>query len=159
MLHADLSVLARDFPVSHALLMHDDLMTRALIRHFGAVHAVQTAIRDDGDRIRRWSTLYQTATGEAVVTAILVIHKAALPDGLVDRLLAGTRLFGALLIDAGIPVQMVDRSIYRAESSGGGTLGVWGRRLNILHAVSGALLCEVDECLADEALLRKLAIG
>lgn len=159
LLHADLAILARDFPVSHALLTHDDLMTRALIRHFGAVHAVQTAIEDAGNSITRRSTLYQTATGAALLKAILVINKPELPDGLLDRLRDGTRLFGALLIDAGIAVRMEDRAIYRKESPGGDQAGVWGRRLRILHASGDGLLCDVDECLVEEALLRRLEIG
>lgn len=159
MVHADLAILERDFPVSHALLMHDDLMTRALIRHFGAVHAVQTAIEDDGATVTRWSTLYQTATGAPLLQATLVMNKTALPEGLLDRLLHGTRLFGSLLIDAGIEVRMTDRTIYRAGPPGGVYAGVWGRRQRMLHAKGGGLLCDVDECLVDEASLQNLEIG
>jgi hypothetical protein len=154
--NADLAILKRDFPVSHALLMHDDLMTRELMRHFGAVHAVQTAIEDDGDIVTRWSTLYQTATGEPLLQATLVINKPALPEGLLDRLLDGTRLFGSLLIEAGIAVRMTDRTIYRAGPPGGVYAGVWGRRQRMLYAMGDGLICDVDECLVEEASLRKL---
>ena len=144
--NADLAILKRDFPVSHALLMHDGLMTRELIRHFGAVHAVQTA------------TLYQTATGAPLLQATLTINKPALPEGLLDQLLDSTRLFGSLLMEAGIAVRMTDRTIYRAGPPDGVYAGVWGRRQRMLHAKGGGLLCDVDECLVEEAPLRNLKI-
>lgn len=78
-LPADPAILKRDFPVSHALRMHDDLMTRALIRHFGAVHALQTSISEAGGLVTRRSTLFQTSSGVALLQAILVIRKSALP--------------------------------------------------------------------------------
>ena len=137
LLPADPEILQRDFPVSHALLTHGELMTRALIRHFGAVHAVQTAIDVADDRVTRRSTLYQTATGAALLRAVLVINRPALPEGLVERLLDGKRLFGALLMEAGIAVRMEGRTIYRQDAPSGSPGGVWGCRLHMLEAGGG----------------------
>ncbi len=156
MVNSDLVILERDFPVSHALLMHGDLMTRVLIQHFGAVHAMQTAIEHDGDSVTRWSTLYQTATGAPLLHATLIINKPALPEGLLERLLNGTRLFGGLLIEAGVAVRMTDRTVYRAGPPGGVYAGTWGRRQRMLLADDGVLVCDVDECLVEETVLRSL---
>lgn len=159
MARADSEILRRGFPVSHALLQHDGLMTRQLIRHFGPVHAVQTGIERDGDTITRWSTLLQTATGETLLQATLVIASPNLPDGLIDRLLAGNQLFGGLLIEAGVAVRMTDRVIYRAGPPGGVHAGSWGRRQRMLRASDDAVLADVDECLSDEATLSQLLIA
>lgn len=151
--------LRRDFPVSHALLDHGGLMTEKLIRLFGPVHAVQSEIERDGNLVTRWSTLYQTASGAALLQATLIIRSENLPEGLLDQLLSGTRLFGGLLIEAGVNVRMVDRAIYRAGPPGGVYAGSWGRRQRMLRADTGAVLCDVDECLSDEATLRGLLIA
>ncbi len=152
---ADTELLRREFPVSHALLWHDGLMTRQLIRLFGPVHAVQTGIKRDGDSVTRWSTLHQTATGAALLQATLVIASPNLPDGFMDRLLSGDRLFGGLLLDAGVSVRMTERVIYRDSRHS----GAWGRRQRMLRAEDDAILCNVDECLSDEDRLHGLLIA
>lgn len=159
MVRADIETLRRDFPVSHALLWHDGLMTRQLIRFFGPVHAVQTGLERDGDTVTRWSTLHQTATGEALLQATLVIACQNLPVGFMDRLLSGNQLFGGLLIEAGVTVRMTDRAIYRAGPPEGVYAGSWGRRQRMLRAADDALICDVDECLTDEPTLRRLLIA
>lgn len=156
---ADHRTPGRDFPVSQVLLRHDGLMTRQLIRLFGPVHAVQTGIERDGDTVTRWSTLHQTATGAALLQATLVIASLNLPDGLMDRLLAGNQLFGGLLLEAGVAVRMTDRVIYRAGPPDGVYGGSWGRRQRMLRASDDAILCDVDECLAEETALRRLLIA
>lgn len=157
--NADTETLRRDFPVSHALLVHDGLMTRQLIRFFGPVHAVQTGLERDGDTVTRWSTLHQTATGAALLHATLVIASQNLPDGLMDQLQSGNQLFGGLLAEAGVVVRMTDRVIYRAGPPGGVYAGSWGRRQRMLRAFDDVLLCDVDECLSDEAALHRLLIA
>lgn len=159
MAQVDSAILQRDFPISHALLTHDDLMTRVLIRHFGAVHAVQTAIEEDADSLTRWSTLYQTETDTPLLQATLVIRKAALPVGFLGRLLAGRQLFGGLLIEAGISVRVADRTLYRAGPPDGVYSGSWGRRQHMLRAADDVLLSDVDECLASEATLRRMVLA
>lgn len=162
MLKADLDMLERDFPVSHALLWHDDLMTSRLIAHFGAVHARQTAVSEDRDTVTRWSTLCQTASRAPLLQARLVIRKSVLPEGLLAHLFAGTRLFGALLIEASIGVRMADRTIYclrPPEGAQGQVRGqVWGRRQRMLLAEGDQPLCDVDECLVDETTLKTLLV-
>lgn len=158
MVPTDPSILLRDFPVSHALLTHDGLMTHQLIRLFGPVHAEQTGVERDGDTVTRWSTLVQTASGTPLLQATLVIATRTLPEGLLERLLSGNRLFGGLLADAGVEVRMTDRVIYRAGPPGGVYAGAWGRRQRMLRAKDGATLCDVDECLSEDAALRRALI-
>lgn len=133
-------------------------MTRVLIRNFGPVHAIQTGVEDDGDQLTRWSSLHQTSSNGLLLNATLTLNKPALPDGLLDRLLGGTGLFGGLLIEAGVEVRMVDRKIYRAGPASGVYGGAWGRRQRMLRADDGALLCDVDECLAEETNLQRLVL-
>jgi len=155
---ADPAILARDFPVSHALLAHDGLMTPRLTQYFGAVHARQTDLEDDGDSLVRWSTLYQTATGAALLQAELVIFKPALPDGFLERLLSGTRPFGSLLLEAGLAVRIADRRIFRTGPPGGAYAGAWGRRHRMLCASDDTPLCDVEERLEPETTLQDLIL-
>lgn len=133
-------------------------MTRVLIRTFGPVHAIQTGTEDDGDRLTRWSSLYQTASNQPLLHATLVLNKPALPGGLLERLLGGTQLFGGLLIEAGLAVRMIDRKIYRAGPANGIYGGAWGRRHQMMRADTGDLLCDVDECLVEETVLQDLTL-
>ena len=151
---ADLAILVRDFPISHALLAHDGLMTPVLTRAFGAVHARQTDLDDAADSLVRQSTLFQTATGAPLLQARLVIHKPALPAGFLDRLLAGTQPFGALLIKAGLAVRMTDHHIFRTSKSA----GAWGRRHRMVLAGDAAPLCDVEEWLEPEESLANLIL-
>lgn len=155
---ADPAILARDFPVSHALLAHDGLMTPRLTQYFGAVHARQTDLEDDGDSLVRWSTLYQTATGAPLLQAELVIFKPALPDGFLNRLLSGTRPFGSLLVEAGLAVRITDRRIFRTGPPGGAYAGAWGRRHRMLRDSNDAPLCDVEERLEPETTLQNLIL-
>lgn len=154
----ELEILARDVPVSHMLLVHDHLMTPVLGRTFGAVHALQTHLEDHGDRLVRWSTLYQTATGAPLLQARLVIFKSALPGGFADRLLSGTRLFGSLLIEAGLAVRMADHYVFRVGQPGGSPAGAWGRRHRLLCVRDDAPLCDAEERLEDETTLQGLIL-
>lgn len=158
MASADLAILVRDFPISHALLAHDGLMTPVLKRAFGAVHARQTDLADAGDSLVRASTLCQTATNAPLLQARLVICKPALPDGFLDRLLAGTRPFGALLIEAGLAVRMIDHQIFRANPAGENNAGAWGRRHRMVLAGNDAPLCDVEERLEQETTLQNLIL-
>lgn len=158
-METNLAILKRDFPISHALLLHDELMTPVLMRHFGQIHALQTGLEVDGDSVTRWSTIYQTATGSPLLQAVLTLRKTALPDGFLETLLAGSRPFGGLLIEAGILVCMTDRVIYRSGPAGGTYARSWGRRQRMLIAQGGRELCEVDECLVDETTLRRLLVA
>lgn len=159
LVNTNLEILKRDFPISHALLLHDELMTKVLIRHFGQIHALQTGLDVDGDSVTRWSTLYQTATGSPLLQAVLTLRKTALPDGLLETLLAGSRPFGGLLMEAGVLVRMTDRVIYRSGPPDGVYARSWGRRQRMLTAEGGRELCEVDECLVDETSLRRLLVA
>lgn len=156
MVNVDLELLRRDFPVSHALLAHDGLMTRQLIRLFGPVHAIQTRIEIGNDIVRRWSTIRQTASDTTLLQATLVIARANLPEGLLDRLQSGNRLFGGSLIEAGVAVRLIDRVIFRAPARDQHATPAWGRRHRILRANDNALLCDVEESLSEEAVLRPL---
>ncbi len=155
---ADPAILARDFPISHALLVHDDLMTPVLTQAFGAVHARQTGLEHDGDSLTRWSTLYQTATGAVLLQAVLVIFKTTLPTGFLDRLLGGTQPFGSLLIETGLVVRVTDRHIFRAGPPGGVHAGAWGRRHRMLRARDDVPVCDVEERLEDETTLADLIL-
>lgn len=155
MITADLEVLRKDYPVSHALLTHDDLMTRILIRHFGPVHAVQSALVETGDTLTRRSTLHQTASGACLLNATLVIRKATLPAGFLERLVKGSDPFGGLLIEAEIDVILTDRVLYRGGQPGTPDGNSWGRRQRMLRASDGAVLCDVDELLEPEEALRR----
>lgn len=159
LVNADPDIIRRDAPISHALLVHDELMTQRLIGRFGPVHATQTGLETDGDTVTRWSTLRQTATGEPLLQAKLVIAGQNLPAGFLDQLLSGGQLFGGLLITAGIAVQITDRILYRTGTSEGDSAGCWGRRQRMLRADTGTFLCDVDECLSDEASLRRLLVA
>ena len=152
MVNVDPESLRRDFPVSHALLMHDGTMTHQLTRLFGPVHAVQTGAKTEGETVTRWSTIYHTESGTPLLQARLVIASQNLPEGLMTRLSSGNRLFGGLVTEAGVPVRLTDRVLYRSALPG----GAWGRRHRLLRADDGALLCDVDECLAEEDTLRRL---
>lgn len=154
---ADLAILRRDFPISHALLAHDGLMTPVLTRAFGAVQARQTDIEDAGDSLVRRSTLFQTATGEPLLQARLVIHKPALPAGFLDRLLSGTQPFGALLIKAGLAVHMTDHHIFSTRETGK-TADTWGRKHRMVLAGDAAPLCDVEEWLEPESALSNLIL-
>ncbi len=148
----------RDFPVSQALLDHDGLMTPKLVQVFGEVSARQTGMSDEGDRILRRSVLCQTATGAPVLQARLAIFKAAVPDGFLDRLLSGTRLFGSLVIEAGLTVRMSGQTIFRGQSPDTAGALAWGRRHRILLAGDDSPLCDVEEWLTDEETLEKLVL-
>lgn len=156
MVNADPEILRRDFPVSQALLVHGGLMTARLVRLFGPVHAVQTQLEVGDSTVTRWSQLLQTATGVELLRAKLVISVANLPPGFMDQLLSGNRLFGGLLIEAGVAVRMTDRDIYRTSADQNWH---WGRRQTMLQASDGLRLAEVDECLSNEASLRRLLIA
>ena len=159
---ADPAILIRDFPISHALLAHDGLMTPKLTQFFGAVHARQSDLEDAGDSLVRWSTIYQTASGAPLLQAKLVIFKPALPDGFLDCLLSGTRLFGSLVVEAGVAVRMTGHRIFRADPpadpSGETGAGAWGRRHRMLRAGNDAPLCDVEERLEPEATLQDLIL-
>ena len=158
MASADLATLFRGFPISHALLTHHELMTTVLIRAFGAIHARQTYLEDDGDSLVRWSTLYQTATSAPLLHAELVIFKPALPVGFLDRLCTGTRPFGSLLIEAGLEVRMTDRRLFQAGPPNEAHVGAWGRRHRMLRSSDDTLLCDVEERLEDECTLQDLIL-
>lgn len=155
---ADPEIPSQDFPVSHALLDHGGLMTPRLTRFFGPVHASQTDLKDEGERLLRWSTLYQTRTGAPLLQARLVIFKSALPEGFLDRLLSGNRLFGGLAIEAGLPVRMIDQHIFQTDSGTEAKATAWGRRHRVLRAEDDAPLCDVEERLEPEAVLQGLVL-
>ncbi len=134
-------------------------MTHQLVRLFGPVHAVQSQMEREGNTVTRWSTLHQTATGKALLEARLVIAAQNLPNGVIDQLLSGDRLFGGLLTEAGVAVRMTDRVIYQAGPAGKVDAVFWGRRQRILRAPDGVFLCDVDECLSGEATLGRLLIA
>ena len=83
----DSTLFIKAYPISHALLAHDGLMTPKLTHFFGAVHAQQTDFADEGDHVIRHSKLYQTTSGAELLRAKLTIFKAAVPHGFLQRLL------------------------------------------------------------------------
>lgn len=147
-----------NFPVTHALLTHDGLMTPKLMQVFGDVSAQQTGIVDEGAWILRRSVLCQTVTGAPVLQARLSIFKAAVPDGFLDRLLSGTRLFGSLVIEAGLTLRMSGQTIFRRDSPDKVGAIAWGRRHRFLLAGNDYPICDVEEWLTDEETLQKLVL-
>lgn len=156
----DQATLQRDFPLSYALLAHDELMTPRLVRHFGTVHAHQTAVKDEGQRLIRWSTIFQTMTGEPLLMARLVLYKPVLPASLIHQLLTTERLFGALLIEAGITVRMEERRVFRIDPEGNGDTDQFGRFQKMILTDDSTLICECEEVLSGESqLARRVLYG
>jgi hypothetical protein len=139
-----------------ALLDHDGLMTPVLTRRFGPLRAEQHLSDLSGDTLHRHSTIRTHPGGEAILAARLDIHVPALPDGLLDRLGSGMVLFGQLLLDEGIDVQVQDRHLYRV-GEGGAPETRWGRRLTMQRRDTGMLVCKVDELLVPVRDLTRLA--
>lgn len=141
--------------LSRELLDHDGLMTPVLIRQFGPMNVRQTYAQHNEDRFLRHSTIYQSASGEKILEAVLDISLRAVPIGFLDLLQSKDVLFGQLLMDLSIAVRIVDRNVYRSETDHPPR---WGRRLAIQHCDSQVVICKVDELLVSEPHLLRLAL-
>ena len=145
-------------PIAHLscrLLDHDGLMTPMLVRHFGPLTVRQTFAKQESDRFLRHSSIFQAATGEKILEAVLNIALHSLPIGFVDRMQNQDILFGQLLLDLSIDVQIADRARYRSATD---QPPRWGRRLTMFHAGRQELICQVDELLVSEPQLLRLAV-
>lgn len=138
-----------------ALLDHDGLMTPVLTRQFGPLRAQQHRSVRSGDTVHRHSTIRTHPGGAAILVARLDIHVPALPDGLLERLGSGKVLFGQLLLDEGIAVQVRDRHLYRVGDAEAPDTRL-GRRLTMQRSDTGMLICRVDELLVPVRDLKRL---
>ncbi len=144
-------------PVSFALLEHDGLMTFRLAEAFGPIAARQVSIVTDADRITRNSELSQAASGALILEARLRIARDAVPAALLEDLVRGPQLFGALVVQYGIGVRFSNRQIYCVAASAPGAAPRWGRRQSMVLTSTGRALCEVDELLVEEWRLAAIA--
>lgn len=144
-----------NFRFSHDLLDHDGLMTPVLHHHFGILTVRQTHAQHYADRFVRNSSIYQVASGEKILDAVLDISLPAVPSSFLNLLQTKGVLFGQLLIDFSIDVQIVNRSLYQTKADHSPR---WGRCLTIQHRDSQDVICTVDELLVSEPSLLRIAL-
>jgi|GEM_PF-3486554 len=142
-------------PISRKLLEHDVLMTSKLTEVFGEMIAHQTACQDGDDLFTRYSTLHREGQSATILNATLVIQKSELPAGFMEDLQRTDILFGQLLMNYGISVNMSDRQIYSVKCLETGQLR-WGRQLRMLRPENGALLATIEELLDPERALQTI---
>ncbi len=145
--------ISEDAPISKRLLQHDTLMTAKLTEVFGEMIAHQTDFLDGDDTFTRRSTLHRQGHSATILNARLIIRKASLPDGFLENLQRTEILFGQLLMNHGISVQMTDRKVYTVKDA---DQIRWGRQLQMLRADSGDLLATIEELLVPEAELLRI---
>jgi len=142
--------------LGQTILDHDGLMTPVLYQYFGDVIAKQIKFAETREIYTRDSEIRQSATGALILTAQLKVSKKHLPASLIDKLRGSTALFGQLLLDHQLEVEIHDRKI-NVSNQHSADLKSWGRTHNIVEAATGKLLCEVREALAPEILLNRLS--
>lgn len=146
-------------PLSRDILIHNEYMSMRLRRLFGDVHATAKSQRHVGDRLLRESALIQTASGQKILDARLEIRAAELPATVLEALQGSSELFGLLLMEEGISVRFQGVRIYRSGPRGETGAIRWGRRLQMTSVETGRTLCDVDELLNQEDILKGLVRG
>lgn len=136
-----------DAPISKRLLQHDTLMTAKLTEVFGEMIAHQTDFIDGDETFTRRSTLHRQGHKATILDARLIIRKSALPAGFLEDLQKTEILFGQLLMNNGINVQMTERRVYKVLEN---SKTRWGRQLQMLRADNGNLLATIEELLVPE---------
>ena len=139
--------------LSLRLLSHRGLMTPQLIKVFGPLEAVQVSTTRGVERLERRSRLVSVATRAPILQAQLSIAFANLPDDLVTKLCDTSALFGQLLLDHSIDVDVALPQLFQTAD------GCFGRRTALTQAISGRPICDVVETMSHDDQLVKIAAG
>lgn len=136
--------------LSVSLLDHDGLMTPKLVDAFGPLKAVKITATDTATTHQRHSKLRRRSDDTLILTASLEVNKSEVPSALVDALSTSDRLFGQLLNDFGVSVQVTKRALFRTPS------GQFGRNVTMTRLGFDRPLCCVQETLSIDTDLQAL---
>ena len=137
--------------LSLRLLSHHGLMTPQLSAAFGAMEATQISTKQSGQRLMRKSQLVSVDTGEKILHAELSIVFTNLPISLVKKLHETSALFGQLLLDHSIAVNVAEPQLFQTSDK------CYGRTTSMTETASGRPICDVTETMSDDALLSNVA--
>jgi hypothetical protein len=125
-------------------------MTPKLVDAFGPLKAVQISSDDNATSYQRNSQLRRRSDGALILEASLNVSKTEVPSALLDAMRTGDSLFGQLLNDFGISVQVTARTLYQTPS------GQFGRSVTMTRPGGEHALCAVKETLSLDADLQVL---
>ena len=129
------------------LLNHESLMTPVLVKAFGQLRAVQIAHDQTPTDYHRTSQIIQSDSKRLVLDATLTISKASLSIAAIDALMTTEILFGQLLLEHDIKVELEGMTIFRRSDDR------FGRRTDMFILGTTARLAQVEETLVSDSEL------
>jgi hypothetical protein len=122
-------------------------MTPVLVKAFGQLRAVQIAHDQTPTDYHRTSQIIQSDSKRLVLDATLTISKASLSIAAIDALMTTEILFGQLLLEHDIKVELVGMTIFRRSDDR------FGRRTDMFILGTTARLAQVEETLVSDSEL------
>lgn len=129
------------------LLQCPELMTPRMTVTFGPVKAERIALDSYDNKLLRTSRLVSVATGAAILEAKLCIIPTALPQALMASLRETNVLFGQLLLDHQVLVDVAVPALFQTNS------GCYGRQTTMTEVATGNKICDVIETMSSDAIL------
>lgn len=145
------------YSLSFELLNRDTLLTPQLKKYFGDLLAKQQNSEEKGKNYFRKSSIYQKSTQARILDAKLHINSNFLPEELIEKLRSTQSLFGDLLIDYKIEINITERKLFNVNDHKTGQMRM-GRHHLILGKKTKDIYCHVEEILVPESELKPLSI-
>ncbi|MDB4112282.1 hypothetical protein N9571_07020 [Yoonia sp.] len=139
--------------LSLRLLKYQGLMTPRLTSTFGPIRAEQRSLEAVGSTYLRKSRLISVADGTCILDAELHLVSKNLPTALIASLSETSILFGQLLLDYGMAVDVALPKLFQTSDNR------FGRRTSITDTKTARLVCDVKETMAHDSILNSLAAG
>lgn len=135
------------------LLNRQSLLTPILAKAFGPLRALQTSYHQTPTDYCRYSEILQTGSDRRILEAVLTINKMHLPHDAIDTLMTTDVLFGQLLMNHKIEVELVGIEVFRRPD------GRFGRRNDIYNNDGTGRIAQVEEVLASDVKLSEMIVG
>lgn len=125
------------------ILNHKKLMTPFLIKKYGAIYVETVVEQEDAFTFSRTSIIRQTSTDKKILDAKIEVQKSTLPSRLIEQLKNTQIAFGQLLLDHHVDVVIENLQLFSAIDDRP------ARKVDIIDSKTYALICHVEEILAD----------
>ena len=121
-------------------------MTPLLIEKFGTIYVETIAAEEDFSLYARTSIIRQESTKQKILCAKIEVQKESVPAALIAKLKSTNIPFGQLLIDYNILVNIENLQLFEIINAKTNT-PQYGRKVDIIDALTHALICRVEETL------------
>lgn len=122
-------------------------MTPHLIEKFGVIYVEAIAIKENDIFYARTSIIRQASSNKKILDAKIEVQKNAVPVALIEALKSTKKPFGQLLIDFNIDVKIKNLQLFQILDEQTNKQQ-YGRKVDIVNALTHTLICRVEEVLA-----------